>query len=344
LPAVDGPSPGDGVGVGVVGIEHLHCFELVDGLASAGARTVAHAAEPGPLADAYAAWRTDSRALSLEDLLADPAVGLVVLAGVPSTRAEVAVAALRAGKAVLSDKPGVTTADQLAAVRAAVDDTGGRWWVLFSERFGVPAVMEAVHLARAGAIGDVVHVQGSAPHRGSLDARPDWFFDRTRTGGILVDLGSHQADQFLALTAATDAVVVASAAGNVGAPDHPGLEDVGEMVLAAGGARGHHRVDFLEADGFPAWGDIRLVVTGTTGRLEVRITVTDDGAAGPTELVLTDHLGVHRVDVSAEVDWPRRLLADLADGGERLMDRDHPFRVTALTLEAAALATTWGSA
>jgi predicted dehydrogenase len=338
---VDGP--GDGIGVGVIGIEHLHVFELVEGLIRHGARTVAHASPPGALAEAYGAWRTDSEPRDVDGILADPDIGLVVLAGVPSERAGHAVAALRAGRSVLSDKPGAVSAEQLDDIRSAVDETGGRWWVLFSERFGVPAVMEAVARSRAGAVGAVVHVAGSAPHRGSLDARPDWFFDRGRVGGILVDLGSHQADQFLAITGAEAPEVVTAAAGNVGSPDRPGLEDVGEMVLTAGTVRGHHRVDYLEADGFPTWGDVRLVITGTDGRLEVRTPVGDDGSAGPAEVWLTDHDGIRRVGVSAEVDWPRQLMQDLADGGERLMSREHPFRVTDLTLRAAAVARPWGS-
>jgi hypothetical protein len=43
------------------------------------------------------------------------------------------------------------------------------------------------------------------------------------------------------------------------------------------------------------------------------------------------------------VTWPAELLADRADGGERLMTRRHPFDVTLLTLRAAAAATPWGA-
>jgi len=334
----------NGVGIGVVGIEHLHVFELVDGLVSAGCRPVAHAADPGPLTDAYAAWQTTSTARDLDGVLADPDVQLVVLAGVPAERAAVAQAAMVAGKDVLSDKPGATTTAQLDEVRRVVAATGRRWWVLFSERFGSPAVMEAVRLARSGRVGRVVHVQGAAPHRGSLELRPAWFFDRRRAGGILVDLGSHQVDQFLAVTGAAgaDTRIVAASAGNVRSSEHPGFEDIGEMVLAADGVRGHHRVDYLEPDGFPAWGDVRLVVTGTDGRIEVRIPVADTGAAGPAEVWVTDHDGVHRHDAAPAVTWPADLLADLADGGERLMTRGHPFEVTDLTLDAAAAAVPWG--
>ncbi|MFZ4519765.1 MAG: Gfo/Idh/MocA family protein [Microthrixaceae bacterium] len=335
-------------GIGVVGIEHLHLFELVGGLLDAGAELRCHAGEGDSLLDTFEAWQPSSRRCRAEDVLADPSVDLVVVAGVPRDRAAVALAALVSGRAVLSDKPGATTPAQLDELRAAADAGGGRWWVLFSERFGVPAVEEAVRLARVGAVGEVVHVQGAAPHRGSLGLRPDWFFDRDRTGGILVDLGSHQADQFLAVTGAGErgvpVEVVSAATGNVAAPAYPGFEDVGEMVLAAGSVRGHHRVDYLEADGFPTWGDVRLVVTGTAGRLEVRTEVAEDGTAGSVGLWCCDHDGIRRTEVAGSADWAERLLADLADGGERLMTRDHPFLVTELTLRAAAAARPWGGA
>ena len=45
-------------------------------------------------------------------------IDFVVLAAVPRDRAELAIAAMRRGKHVMVDKPGVTTADQLAAVAA----------------------------------------------------------------------------------------------------------------------------------------------------------------------------------------------------------------------------------
>jgi predicted dehydrogenase len=336
------------VGIGVVGIEHLHVVELVDGLVAAGCTAVAHASSTDSLAELYGAWQAASEPLDAEAVVADPRVGLVVVAGVPSERADVAVAALRAGKDVLSAKPGATTVAQLERIREAVEDTGRRWWVLFSERLANPAVQRAVDLARAGAIGRLVHVEGVAPHRLSPDERPAWSFDRERSGGIVVDLASHQVDQFLAATGADpDAVrVVGAAVGSVrdwDAPERKGFEDVGELALAAPGVRGHHRVDFLEPDGFPTWGDTRLVITGTDGRIEVRIPVDRDGRQGATEVRVTDHDGVRLDEERPEVTWAQDLLADRADGGERLMSRRHPFDVTGLTLEAAATATGWGT-
>ena len=322
-------------------------FELVDGLVAAGCTPVAHAAATDSLADLYATWQSDSEPTDVDALLADPRIEVVVLAGVPSERADVAVAALGAGKDVLSAKPGATTVEQLDRVRAAARESGRRWWVLFSERYANPAVLRAIELARGGAIGTVVHVEAAAPHRLSPDERPPWFFDRDRAGGILVDLGTHQVDQFLAATGADPAHVdvVAAAAGATrdwgDDPRRAGFEDMGELLLAAPGVRGHHRVDFLEPAGFPTWGDVRLVITGTDGRLEVRMSVGDDGQHEPAAVWVTDHRGVHRDDEVGPTTWAQDLLADRVDDGERFMARDHAFHVTALTLDAAARATAW---
>ncbi len=336
----DGPArSGPGVGIGVVGLEHLHAFELVDGLCRAGAVVVAHT-DGGTLSSDFAGWQPGSRPTDADGVLSDPDVGLVVTVGVPADRAGVAVEALADGRSVLADKPGVTSADQLDRVRTALDSSEGRWWVLFSERYGVPAVRAAADLARSGAIGRVVAVQGSAPHRGAFGSRPDWFADPRRAGTLLVDLATHQVDQFVAVTGAEDVRVVHAAAGNVASPELPEVDDVAELVLEGGGARGFHRVDFLEADGFPSWGDVRLVVTGTDGRLEVRTPVVD-GAAGSPELWITDHRSHRRLAVDESVTWPAELLADLADGGERLMGRDHPLTVSRIVLEAQDRAVSW---
>ena len=104
---------------------------------------------------------------------------------------------MRAGKDFMADKPGVTTFEQLDRVRAVQRETGRIYTVNFTERFEVRAVTRALELVRAGAIGDVVQTVGLGPHRLNRALRDPWFFDRAQYGGILVDIASHQIDQFL---------------------------------------------------------------------------------------------------------------------------------------------------
>jgi predicted dehydrogenase len=337
--------------IALVGADHNHLYEIIDRLVAAGAQAVAHTAEGG-FVEHYAGWQADSQEMSFDEILADGSIDLVVTAAVPNRRSSIAIAAIEAGKHVISDKPGLTTMAQLDEVRAVVAGRPGRpWTVLFTERFQNRAINEAIRLARAGAIGTVVHVVGAGPHTMWARRRPDWFWDPDATGGILVDIGSHQVDQLLSITGATAAEVsvVASMVGNVASPDHPSMQDIGSMTLAcrvAGDAPvvGDHRLDYLTAKGLGTWGDCRLTIVGTAGTIEARANVDIAGADGAEHLIVVDADGTRRVDVSeVVVDWAELALADLADHGERLMTQQHAIDVTDVCLRAQTAAVRWGA-
>ena len=337
--------------VALVGADHNHLYEIIDQLVKSGANAVAHTVE-GQFVEHYAGWQAESQEMSFDDILADDSIDLVVTAAVPNRRSSIAIAAIEAGKHVISDKPGLTTMAQLDAVRAVVAGRPGRpWTVLFTERFQNRAINEAVRLARAGAVGTVVHVIGAGPHTMWARRRPDWFWDPDATGGILVDIGSHQVDQLLSVTGATAAEVsvVSAMVGNVASSEHPRMQDIGSMTLACrmgtdAAVVGDHRLDYLTAKGLGTWGDCRLTIVGTEGTIEARANVDVAGADGAEHLIVVDADGTRRVDVSGvEVEWAALALADLADHGERLMTQQHAIDVTDVCLRAQAAATEWGS-
>ena len=79
--------------------------------------------------------------------------------------------------------------------------------------------------------------------------------------------------------------------------------------------------------------------------IEARANVDVAGAEGAEHLIVVDSEGTRRVDVSERpVDWADLLLADLADGGERLMSQAHVVAVCDLVLCAQQAATKWGEA
>jgi predicted dehydrogenase len=349
--------------IALVGADHNHLYEIIDRLVKAGAEAVAHTAD-GAFVEHYAGWKPGSRERSFDDILADDSIDLVVTAAVPNRRASIAIAAIEAGKHVISDKPGLTTMDQLDEVRAVVAGRPGRpWTVLFTERSENRAINEAIRLARSGAVGTVVHVIGAGPHTMWAKRRPAWFWDPDATGGILVDIGSHQVDQLMSITGATAAEVsvVAAMVGNVASPGHPSMQDIGSMTLSchvsqaclsgSGPERqaqdavvGDHRLDYLTARGLGTWGDCRLTIVGTAGTIEARANVDVAGLEGAEHLIVVDGEGTRRVDVSdVVVDWADQALADLADHGERLMTQQHAIDVTDVCLRAQAAATAWGA-
>ena len=178
--------------------------------------------------------------------------------------------------------------------------------------------------------------------------RPDWFWDPEATGGILVDIGSHQVDQFLSITdlTAADVEIVTAAVGNVASPEHPTMQDIGSMTLGRATAWwSDHRLDYLTAKGLGTWGDCRLTIVGLEGTIEARANVDVAGVEGAEHLIVVDGEGTRRVDISGVVvDWGEQLIADLADGGERLMTQQHAIDVTDVCLRAQAAARPWGLA
>ena len=216
-----------------IGLDHRHIYDQVEQLQREGAVCVGHCprtSDPRVL-DGFRERFPNVPAVERRRLLEEPSIDFVCIAAVPGDRAALAIDAMRLGKDVMVDKPGVTTLEDLAALQACVADTGRIFSICFSERFIVPAVELATQLVAQGEIGRVVQTTGLGPHRLNRAIRPSWFFDPRRYGGILVDIASHQIDQFLHFTGSDDAHVVSSGVANFALPDVPMFEDYGELLL-----------------------------------------------------------------------------------------------------------------
>ena len=323
-----------------IGLDHPHVFGQVAALKAAGAELVSfHASEPAQAAGFARAFPEAAQIDTERAILEDESIDVVTSASIPSDRAGVAIRAMQHGKDVLMDKPGATTLEQVAELRRVQQATGRIFSVFFSERHESRATVKAAELVRGGAIGDVVQVLGLGPHRANLGARPPWFFEHDRYGGILCDIASHQVDQFLWLAQADDAHVHSSLVANYKHPEHPGLEDYGEIHLRAGRTHGLARVDWYTPDALSTWGDGRLFVLGTDGYVEVRKYCDLGGRTGQDHLFMVDGREMRRIDCThVALPFAPRFLADVRDRTETAMPQAHTFRVCEITLLAQAQA------
>jgi len=242
---------------------------------------------------------------------------------------------MRHGKDYIVDKPGITTLDQLAEVRKVQAETRRIYSIVYSERFENRATVRASELVKAGAIGKVVQTVGLGPHRMNIPSRPAWFFDKARYGGILCDIASHQADQFLHFTGSTRAEVVAAQTGNVHYPQYPAFEDFGDMLVRGDGGSGYIRVDWFTPDGLPTWGDGRLTILGTDGFIEIRKNVDVAGRPGGNHLFLSDQKETRWIDCrDVELRYGRQVVDDIVNRTETAMTQAHCFLATELVLQA----------
>ena len=325
-----------------IGLDHRHIYHLVGGLLDAGATCAGFVPETTD-PRVVAGFRERFPDLQPHDdprvFLEDPSISVVCSAAVPNRRAALAILAMRHGKDVMVDKPGIVSFADLEAVRGAVQETGRIFSICFSERFVVSSTEVAAKLVEDGAIGEVIQTVGFGPHRLNRAIRPAWFFDPSAYGGILVDIASHQIDQFLFFTGSPEASVVSSSIGHFGHETPGAFQDYGEVLLRSDRAGGFVRVDWFTPDGLPTWGDGRLFLVGTEGTIELRKYLDIEGRTGSDHLFLADRSGTRHIDCSREpLTYFRRFLDDVRDRTETAMPQEHVFTVSKLALEAQAQA------
>src|SRR6201996_9297662 len=193
----------------VAGMSHDHIYGIIGAIQRGGGELVmAQGTEPDKVATFKKRFPDVKWAATEDEILHDPSIQLVLSSKIASERAPLGVRVMRSGKDFLSDKPGITTLEQLAEVRKTIAETKRIYGIMYSERLEVKAAVKAGELVQAGAIGRVIQTINIAPHQimqgtgdnGGGAPRPDWFWEPEKYGGILCDIGSHQVYQFLHFT------------------------------------------------------------------------------------------------------------------------------------------------
>jgi myo-inositol 2-dehydrogenase/D-chiro-inositol 1-dehydrogenase len=172
--------------VGLIGagnISHLH----VSAWKALGARVLVHSEAGAPeLAEQYGL----ELAPSLDGLFKE--VEFVDIVTPSPTHKEIALAAIKAGRNVICEKPLTLTAADSHEVIAAASAAGVKVYPAHVVRF-FPAYSAAYDALRSGRIGEVAVArffrQASSP------AGAGWYRDMARSGGVIMDLMVHDLDQ-----------------------------------------------------------------------------------------------------------------------------------------------------
>ncbi|MGI5894787.1 MAG: Gfo/Idh/MocA family protein [Candidatus Merdivicinus sp.] len=322
-----------------IGLEHGHIYGMTNGLLEAGATLKwVYDADPAKIKAYQDKYPQAMAAESEEQILADPEVKLVAAAAIPCERAALGIRVMKSGKDYFTDKTPLTSLEQLEAVKLACRETGRRYFVYFSERLHVECAVYAGQLIKEGRIGRVMQVIGMGPHRlGAPESRPDWFYQREKYGGILTDIGSHQIEQYLFYSGATDAKIVSSQIANHNHPNYPELDDFGDaMLMGNNGTSNYFRVDWFTPDGLNSWGDGRTFILGTDGYIELRKYVNVGVSKEGDNLFLVDHKGEQYIPTRGKVGFPffGEMILDCINRTEIAMTQEHIFKAAELCVRA----------
>ena len=321
-----------------VGLDHGHILGMCNGLTEAGAQLRwVYDADPDKVAQLVALHPGAMAAPSEAAVLDDPDVALVAGAAIPADRAALGLRVMDHGKHYFCDKPPMTTLAQLADARAKVEETGKKYAIYYSERLHVESAVYAGQLVAEGAIGRVVQVLGTGPHRLNAASRPEWFWHKERFGGILCDLGSHQFEQILFFGGSDEAEITSARVANYAHKEHPTFEDYGDVTLVLGnGAVGYCRVDWFTPDGLGTWGDGRTFLLGTEGYIELRKYIDVGRESSGNHVYLVNGDGERHIPVDGQVGYPYfgQLILDCLEGTEVAMTQAHAFKAAELCLQA----------
>lgn len=206
---------------------------------------------------------------SYHEVIADPDVTLVYCALPPSEHFTWSMAALKAGKHVLCEKPITMNADEAEILARAADGAGRQVIEAFHDRYH-PAFRHFLQLVRAGRLGTVSHIRAEVMMKAKFD--PDSFrYNPKMGGGALMEFGCYPIRWIRDLGGAQPRVVSASSIVNPLGAD----STMRATFQFPGGAEGTILADGL-AD-VPVVTS-RISVVGSRGRADL-----EDSIASPAD-------------------------------------------------------------
>lgn len=333
------------VGIGIVGIGFMGMIHYLAAQKLAGGRVVALCSrDPKKLAGDWTGIRgnfgppgmqmdlsAQARYPRLDDLLADPAVGLVDLCVPNDQHARLAIRALEAGKDVLVEKPIALTVEDADAMLAAARSSGRRLMVAHVLPFfpDFAFALEAVQSGRYGRL--------QAAHFTRVISRPDWssgIADADRSGGPAIDLHIHDT-HFIGLLCGVPDAVHARGVVEGGAVVHLATQylydraEPGVAVSAVSGA--------LCQDGRPFAHGFEIYLEGATLSLGIAH-LPGTGPVNPLALILPGGR-VEHPDLGGG-DPVDAFARELTAAVEAVASGTEPDRLSG-TLARQALATCW---
>ena len=222
------------------------------------ARVVAVAARDPARAQAFADLHgIPEISETYEDLIARPDIDAVYNALTPSRHADLSIAALKAGKHVLCEKPFAMDAAEARAMVAAAQASGNVLMEAFHYRYH-PLFARVLEIIGSGELGEVREL--SAVFQTHLvDDGTEIRYERALGGGSLMDIGTYPLHWVRTAAGAEPTVVRASGVFGRGGVDHSTEAD----LLFPGGVTARISGSMVEEAPMAL-----LEVTGTSGSLK----------------------------------------------------------------------------
>lgn len=250
--------------VGMISFAHGHAYSYLDSL-----RAISQVEVTGIADENYSRVERVVTAHNLpyyahyQDLLATD-VDAVVICSENVHHADITIAAAKAGKHVLCEKPLGVSVPEMEAMIAACKEHGVQLMTAFPCRY-LASVVKAKEAIEQGEIGEIIAIKGT--NRGSLPS--GWFLQSELSGGgALLDHTVHVMDLMNWMTQSEVKEVYAYAATLFN--EDLAIDDAGMIhVKFENGVVGVLDTSWSRNAAFPTWGDVTMTIVGTQGTLSI---------------------------------------------------------------------------
>lgn len=150
--------------------------------------------------------------MSEEDLLRDETIDFVLVAAPNDIHKPAAIAAMRAGKHVVSEKPVTLSSADLDEMIAVSEETG-RFFTVHQNRRWDEDFLTIKKVIEEGILGEVFRIESRV--HGSRGIPGDWRQEKEQGGGMVLDWGVHLFDQILLMKGETKCTKVYATLTNI---------------------------------------------------------------------------------------------------------------------------------
>lgn len=176
------------VGFGGMGSYHAKLIKETNSLEVVGTYDLLEARRADSINAGYKVYE------SYEEVLADPAVEIVLIATPNDVHKEIAISALQAGKHVICEKPVAMSKEELQEMLAAAE-AAGRVFMVHQNRRWDEDFLTIKKMYDQETIGSLFQIESRV--HGANGIPGDWRHIKAQGGGMLLDWGVHLLDQLL---------------------------------------------------------------------------------------------------------------------------------------------------
>jgi len=216
--------------IAFAGFRHSHIFDLYNRMAKHPEITLAGAWEADDATREQYAEKVNFNYAALEDILADEKVDVVAIGDYYANRGSIAIAALKAGKHVIADKPLCTSLEELDEIERLAKEKNLSVHCMFSMRYD-KHVIAAKQLIESGKLGEIRQVYFGGQHPLNYGVRPMWYFEDGKHGGTINDIAIHGIDILKYAMNLRPVKVLASRCWNAYATEKPNFKDSAQFMV-----------------------------------------------------------------------------------------------------------------